>query len=222
MQRGPPTGLTRVRRLGQLEVALAAWLAACAVGFGCLLDYAHTPGAPSVAPARWPAATPWARATDRPTVVVFAHPRCPCTRASLAELARVVGRARRPFALHVVLFVPQPAPADWLATDLVAAAARLPGVALHTDGGGELARRFDARTSGHTLVYDAQGALAYSGGLTAARAHEGDNAGADRVASLLGAPGASGFPLRTFGCPLDERDTAAASPGQEPACPTPR
>ena len=59
---------------------------------------------------------------------------------------------------------------------------------LRDDDGAE-ARRFGAETSGQTLLYDARGALAFSGGITGARGHAGDNAGraslrrADSIAS---------------------------------------
>ena len=42
-----------------------------------------------------------------------------------------------------------------------------------------------SKTSGQVVVYDAKGALLFSGGITAARGHMGDNAGRDRITALL-------------------------------------
>ena len=51
---------------------------------------ASRPGGDPEAPARWPEASALVRNADGPTLVLFAHPKCPCTDASLAELARPI------------------------------------------------------------------------------------------------------------------------------------
>src|ERR1044072_8401392 len=74
-------------------VAGAIWLLAVTAGFGALLRYASTPAPPDdSAPARWPATTALTRAGARSQLVLFAHPHCPCTHASVTELARLMGR----------------------------------------------------------------------------------------------------------------------------------
>ncbi len=40
-------------------------------------------------------------------------------------------------------------------------------------------------TSGQVLLYDPSGRLAFSGGITAARGHVGDNAGSDAIVGLV-------------------------------------
>src|SRR5437764_13188302 len=47
------------------------------------------------------------------------------------------------------------------------------------DPSGSEARRFGLTTSGEVAVYSAGGDLLYTGGITGARAHEGDNSGED-------------------------------------------
>jgi hypothetical protein len=64
------------------------------------------------------------------------------------------------------------------------------------------ARSFGAATSGQTLLYDKRGALLFSGGITGARAHQGDNVGRRSLVALLNGgpnerPGTS-----VFGCSL--------------------
>ena len=73
----------------------------------------------------------------------------------------------------------------WEQTDSWRIAAALPGVTAVRDDSGREARRFGAATSGQTLLYDAGGALLFSGGITAARGHAGDNAGRSELVSLL-------------------------------------
>ncbi len=78
---------------------------------------------------------------------------------------------------------------------------------LRIDERGEAAKRFGARTSGLFFVYDADGRLRFRGGLTAARGHEGDNAGLEAaVATVRGetpetsSAGIARSPV--FGCAL--------------------
>jgi hypothetical protein len=74
------------------------------------------------------------------------------------------------------------------------------------DDQGAQSARFGAATSGQTFLYDARGNLQFSGGITAARAHAGDNAGRSSLVAMLNASGAP-VASRTsvFGCPLFDR-----------------
>ena len=71
--------------------------------------------------------------------------------------------------------------------------------------------RFGAETSGHTVLYDASGALRFHGGITAARGHEGGSAGrAAIVAAVRGEEPSSS--AHVFGCSLA---SASANPRPE-------
>ena len=59
------------------------------------------------------------------------------------------------------------------------------------DRGAE-ANLFGAATSGQTMVYDPGGRLRFSGGITAARGHYGDNVGVSAIARLIDTPEFSG------------------------------
>src|SRR5215204_4501233 len=72
-----------------LPVVGVLWLDAAAAGLWVLWRYDNTPGSAAHAPDAWPDLSALARATDRPTLVMLAHPHCTCTRASLGELARL-------------------------------------------------------------------------------------------------------------------------------------
>lgn len=187
----------------------AVWIGLVLAGFGLLVRHATRPGA-SAACARWPADAPLVLDPARPTLLLFAHPRCPCTRASLAELERLAtrlgGRARLRVLVH-------DDPAAGLFGDrgeLVAAAGRIPGVDLARDPCGTVAALFGAETSGQTLLFAPDGRLLFSGGLTAERACEGPNDGATAILACLDRP--AGATLRTpvFGCPLRTPDPEVA------------
>ncbi len=61
----------------------------------------------------WPAGTTLRLASDGPTLVMLAHPQCPCTVASLDELERLLAAAAGPARAYVVLTVPADAPAGF-------------------------------------------------------------------------------------------------------------
>ena len=87
-------------------------------------------------------------------------------------------------------------------TDLWRRAAAIKGVTVVQDSEGVEAERFHAATSGYTLLYGSDGRLLFSGGITGARGHAGDNAGRSAIAALLTAEGAPTGTTPVFGCSL--------------------
>lgn len=178
------------------------WLAVAAAGLWGLWLYDNSPGEAARAPGHWPAAATLTRAADRPTLVMLVHPRCTCTRASLDELAEAIARARTPPRAYVLFMAPEQFGEGWERTDLWQQAAALPGVTVVRDHDGRQARHFGAATSGQTLLYDNRGVLVFSGGITGARAHAGDNLGRQALVALLNREPASRSGTSVFGCPL--------------------
>ena len=166
-----------------------------------LLRFEASPG-PSAGPARhWPQTTRITR-SDRPALLVFVHPKCPCTRATLAELDRVLARIGDRADAHVLFVRPRGVAAGWERSDLWAIANAIPGVRVDIDEHGAEAKRFGAVTSGHTFLYGPDGRLEFSGGITAARGHAGDNAGEDAIVSVLAAGTSDQANTSVFGCAL--------------------
>lgn len=116
-------------------------------------------------------------------------------------MAHIEGRAR----VYVLFLQPSGFPATWDKTDLWDSAAAIPGVTVLGDPDGANARRFGAMTSGHTLLYSAQGELLFSGGITLARGHFGDRAGRSAILAMVDRAGAAPVRTRIFGCLLDGR-----------------
>jgi hypothetical protein len=185
--------------------ACALWLLIIGTGIKIIWGYESTPGVAAAAPGRWPAGSRIKHAADRPTLVMLAHPQCPCTRASIGELARLMTQAQGRVTAYV-LFVKPPEFSDgWERTDLWASAAAIPGVTVVRDDEGVEAGRFGAATSGQTVLYDAAGRLIFSGGITAARGHAGDNAGRAAIVSLLVNNESEQKETPVYGCPLFAR-----------------
>ena len=174
-------------------VLLTGWLASTATGFGLLWRYETTPGV-LARPSQLAWTSPNARLplnSWQDTLVLFIHPRCPCSRATLAELADLM-RDRTDRLSALAYFV---RPADvlpgWEKGELWQTAAAIPGVSVACDADGRLATLWGATTSGHALLFAPDGALRFSGGLTMARGHVGDNVGCETVAALVDSSPAS-------------------------------
>jgi hypothetical protein len=178
------------------------WLLTVGVGLGMLWDYSISPGVAGTPPDRWPEGSSIRPRGDGFTLVVVAHPHCPCSRATIGELAAVMARANGPVTAYVLFVQPAGFAEEWVKTDLWRSAAAIPGVTAIRDERGDEARRFGAETSGQTLLYDRSGLLLFSGGITAARGHYGDNAGMSAVASLIGSGKSERTGASVFGCPL--------------------
>ncbi len=173
---------------------------------GGLWRYKNTPGSPAMAPSTWPRAAGLPLHDDGLTLLMFAHPMCACTRASLNELRELMGPGR----IHaMVLFaMPEGLVEDWSGGAAWELAASIPGVAALPDPGEHEARLFGAATSGQVVVYDAQGRLVFSGGITGARGHVGDNDGRRRIAALAAGAQSELSATPVFGCPLDDAPVA--------------
>jgi hypothetical protein len=199
-----------------IAVALVVWLLTIVTGMAMLWAYADTPGPPATAKAMWPAEASFTRDTRGPVLVLFLHPQCPCSRATIGELARLRAGAAAPAAIYVLVYRPADAEAGWDETDLWDSTAAIRGVHMMTDVGGAQARVFGAVVSGQTLLYSATGSLLFSGGITGARGHEGDNPGRRALMAILAGerPVANRTPV--FGCYLyGESDVKASSPAGE-------
>ena len=116
---------------------------------------------------------------------------------------------------YVVFVVPPEDASAWTETDLWARASSIRGVSAVRDEGGVEADRFQAWTSGETVLYGADGHMLFAGGITGSRGHAGDNAGEEAlVAAILGhSDSLPNTPV--FGCalPLRTQPRGAAEAG---------
>ena len=179
---------------------VAVWSAAVATGMGLLAAYANNPGKWTPAPAAIGHSDDPASA--RPRLYMFLHPRCPCSVASVNELARIMSRCAAQLDATVFFVRSESQPADWESGTLWNLASSIPGISVESDVGGSVAGQFHANTSGEVFVYDCLGKLCFHGGITAARGHAGDNLGESAVIAI--ALGEISYVERSpvFGCPF--------------------
>jgi hypothetical protein len=192
----------------RLFVLSIAWLIVVSLGLMKLWAYSNTPGPAATGGITWPNETSIPRDPEHSTLVVFAHPQCPCSDASIEELARLMAHVQGRVTVRVVFYRPAHAEAGWERTSLWNRAEAIPGVTVSADDDGRQAALFGAMVSGQTMLYDASGTLAFEGGLTYARGHAGDNAGSTAIASLLLKGQALTHHSPVFGCFLRESPAA--------------
>jgi hypothetical protein len=160
-------------------------------------------------PVRWPADSQLRRESDQPTLLFFAHPKCPCTRASIGELSRIMTLCRGQVQAYAIFVKPTDAVDDdqWDQGDLWTKAEQIPGVITVCDVDGKEAKRFQAATSGLAILYDQAGQILFRGGITASRGHSGDNLGRSAIVALLTQGSALVDHTEVYGCELGTTNT---------------
>jgi hypothetical protein len=189
------------RRLLIESIRSAVWIAAVSCGLWWLNRYHATPGSVGQTPTSLPADVSGVFLPGRTRLLMFVHPRCPCSRASLAQLAEIVAQNKGRVAAAIVFVKPPGAAPDWERSSLWDAAVKIRGARVMCDDG-TLARRLGAETSGHVMLYDADGRLLFSGGITRSRGHEGVSSGGRAICRLLHGETTSDSTMPVFGCPL--------------------
>lgn len=182
--------------------AVAVWALFIGLGMAVMDRYDHSPGPRQAASLRWPAVTALNLSPDRLTLLVFVHPQCPCTTATLSELEGLLGQKKGKIAATVVAIIPSSRVKDWEHSELLQKTSMIPQLQLYYDLGGTEARRFGALTSGYALAYDSQGNLRFAGGVTPARGESGDNLGIETLATLADAALGLSTTAPVFGCEL--------------------
>ena len=179
------------------------WLGLVAGGF-CLLGHEEfQAGAPAAVKQVFPPHSALALDRSRLTLLLFAHPQCPCTRTTFAELDQIRASSKDRLSIIILFVLPPHVPPGWEAGELWNRASQMKDVRVYRDVDGTEAQRFGVTTSGHVLVYNPGGTLLYSGGITLSRGHEGENPGEREIVSLtLGHSSTDKGVKPVFGCSL--------------------
>ncbi len=195
-------------------IACLTWASLIGLGTRTLVRYENTSGGPATPPAEWPVNTQIPRHHNKFTLVMFAHPDCPCTRATLSELEILMTQLQGRLDAVIRFRKPGISLKEAEASDLWKLASAIPGVSVGFDGDGSEVREFGAAVSGQTMLYDAEGKLKFSGGITAARGHVGQNPGVDAVIRRVNGQEA---PLQAavFGCSLRDPDADQLAQGSQ-------
>lgn len=185
-----------------LGLAVALWLGVAGVGFFALLAHAHRPGEVA-SPAQLDALEGVAKSEPGVWhVVMGVNPNCPCSHASVAQLAHLERRFRERLRAVVLtthggrVLDPQEATrsASWLHEH--------PALRVVDDAQGTACRAAGIKTSGAVVLYDPAGRPRFWGGITPSRGHVGPCTGLEAAAALVEGrlPPATTAPA--YGCAL--------------------
>jgi hypothetical protein len=192
---------------------VGSWMALLLAAFAYLAYYDTRPGEVGKVPERWPSSSSFGPLTSssQTSLLLFLHSRCPCSRASLDELERLMPsleHAEKPIQVTVAFYRPASRDETWVKSDLWRKAVAIPGVRVISDPDGTEAERFGARTSGQALLFDGEGRLVFQGGLTPARGHTGESAGKQAILSFVRSGKAEWERALSFGCDLKHPERA--------------
>lgn len=168
-----------------------------------LLAFDHGPGEVGSVPARWPSASAVERRLDGPELLVFLHPSCSCSVATVNEIRSLGLSAMQPrSAPEVTMFFAGMSREESQSSALWKQARQIPGAHVIWDEEGRESKLFGALTSGIALLYSSRGELLFHGGVTGSRGHEGDNYGLARLAEAIRTGREVSAPGFVFGCAL--------------------
>jgi hypothetical protein len=187
---------------GRVALLFALWLGLGAAGYFHFCRYELTAGQSLPAPEVMPPGLPGAMGNSDFYLLTALHPRCPCSRATVNELARAVADSSVSVSVTVLMFKPDNEPDAWIQGPLLNRCRRM-GFKVVPDPAGRLAKSLGQLTSGGVLLYDHDGRLQYHGGITPARGQEGASVGRSAVVGALhGCTATKSGPV--FGCPIFE------------------
>jgi len=178
---------------------IALWILAILTGFAILIDHDLRAGPAAAAVRRWPASSSLVRSGSGPTIVMFIHPHCPCTAASLAQLESIASDKAFKSAITYLVVADV---AENESGENLDRARHIPGASVQFDAQDSEVRRFGSRTSGELLIFDENGRLTFEGGITAARGHQGDNLAASAALAALRGANPNYVQMPVFGCAL--------------------
>lgn len=187
-----------------LLVVILLWLSLALAGLYWLNGFSGKAGAVGTVPPLWPTASTLTFTTEKATLIMFLHPRCSCSKASLGEFEKIITKSKALTNNLLVFINPPKTDRLWYSRQdgLWNQAKRIPNTRMVVDHDGQEAKRFGAETSGQVVLYNPDGALAFAGGITASRAHEGDNQGEDALLAAILSKIPAGKSSHVYGCGL--------------------
>ncbi len=171
-------------------VVAATWVWATALALHCTMVWESSPG---VASRQTPAHGSGLK------LIFVAHTYCPCTSVALRNLMSLSGEALAKLRPEIVLTGPDATPESTAPNVILAS--KIAHVTIRYGHEAQALSDYGARTSGQCFLFDKQGKLVFSGGLTSGRGVEGECAGMEAISHVL-ADKACQLQAPVFGCPL--------------------
>lgn len=181
-------------------MVLGAWGLSVFVGLGMMIKYQVTPGRAASAPATLSLPV----TNVRGQLLVFLHPQCECSLATVDELQRLMTATRGAISAKLYFYKPSSESESWCRNTRLWDAARLiPSATLLIDTDAKVAKAYGSRCSGQVLLYSTTSRqLVFKGGLTESRGHEGGSAGEDAISEFARTGKCATSKTDVFGCAI--------------------
>lgn len=164
----------------------------------------------------WPALSKIHRDDRRPSLLLFLHPNCSCSKASVGELERLLVYTKDQADVRVIFARSQENETPVMQTAIWKQVQELSGVKeIIVDETDFESQLFGAKTSGQTFLYDENGKLVFAGGLTPSRGHMGDSVGREAILSWLQTKKSNLMISSVYGC-LIRKPSSDESAGLRP------
>ncbi len=181
---------------------VGCWLLLIVVFSVAMAIYSHRGGLQASAPDHWPPNSKVNRSNNLPNFLLFIHPLCPCSKASVGELEKLMPYLENKAKVSVIFFHSEDLNSKFSSGSLFRKVASIPHVEIFQDSDGAELKRFSVETSGQALFYNLHGLLAFRGGITPERGHMGDNEGSLAIRKLVSGSHVNTWMTSVFGCPI--------------------
>jgi hypothetical protein len=177
-------------RIARLAVGLTAWAIAIFACLGAAMKWEFAPGLGSAK------APTLASKSSSPTLIVVLHSQCTCSLATVDNLVDMPSSERSQLRIHLVFTGP-----GIDDSPIVRHSEALGAVEREFLSEDQVLTKYGARTSGQAYLYDANGRLRFSGGITDSRGYVGPSKGIEAIEAVLaGRDAISTSPV--YGCAL--------------------
>lgn len=186
----------------QMFIWVLLWALMVSLCFIGLMQYKAEPGTQSQPPKVAPTANePHSSLNNQ--LLVFLHPQCACSFATLNELKRLMHSINDTPTLTIYFADIMPI-AELKTHGLWELATSISSAHVTIDTDNQRIDTFDQHVSGNILFYNRDGQLAFNGGITSSRGHEGDSQGKLKLMAILNQESPAYASSETYGCRLKE------------------
>jgi hypothetical protein len=183
-----------------LMIFAAIWTVIFFVSWSLFYSFSTTAGKHTVM-MRWPASEALPLLHDKPNILIFLHPKCSCSVASIAEFRRLVDSLSGRVHVRAILMKYQQVRSKEIPEGF-ASLFEIPEIKISRDDDGIISKSLGALTSGIVYLIDEEGLVVYQGGLTASRGHGGITAGSEFIRAWVTKRDDKTFMQKVFGCHL--------------------
>ncbi|MEM9411025.1 MAG: hypothetical protein AAGA30_07925 [Planctomycetota bacterium] len=181
--------------------SVAFWMICVGLFAMVLIRYEYQ-SEPVIVPSQWPSQSQINRMPDAYELVLFLHPKCVCSYATLDQLTKILPANREHLNFTLSVYCPKSRDSQWSQTDLTESFQALFPSQVVIDHENREASCFGVNCSGHLVLYDPDGSLLFSGGITKSRGHRGDCIAAETLKKTILEKNTGPFSYPAFGCKL--------------------